>query len=596
MSNEEPRMELRALVAVILSMAVLATYQYFFVPAAPVELPPAETAGPAVAGATGGEVATTPTPQGGAGAPDAPPQGASQAPTVAATTESQNTIIAGNYRATVTNRGGRITSMILPDYRNDEGEPLDLVNGPAATAGHLPFEWISPTDPAGAASLNDTLFAVTIRGGSGLGSERTATPENPVVVRYEWADGAGVSLTKELSFAAEGNLVAVSASAQGRNDLYVGLGAGLDVVPVGLRNAYLTESAIVFGADGLEKWSATDLATPVTVDGPHWVGLESHYFLGAFILDGTAAGAPRTLLSALPVVVPPAADEEDAEPVEHVLPMAAVSVDALGAAVPVYFGPKKYDTLASQGHNLEQAVDFGMWGFISRPLLFVLNTIESVVHNYGFAIILLTAMLRLVFWPLNQKAMTSMRKTQKLQPQMTAIRAKYKGVKDLEKRQKMNEEVMELYKREGVSPLGGCLPMLAQIPILFSFYALLSVAIELRQAPFVFWVTDLSRHDPYLVLPLLMGGSMLAQQRLTPQTAADPQQASMMRMMRLMPIFFTVMFLYVPSGLVLYWLVNNLLGIGQQLYVNRSMDRQIQAEKAAKKAAKKATKSQRGNE
>ena len=214
--------------------------------------------------------------------------------------------------------------------------------------------------------------------------------------------------------------------------------------------------------------------------------------------------------------------------------------------------------------------------------------------NYGLAIILLTALLRLVFWPLNQKSMTSMRKTQKLQPQMAAIRGKYKGTKDVEKRQKMNEEVMALYKREGVSPLGGCLPMVAQIPILFSFYALLSVAIELRQAPFFFWVTDLSRHDPYLVLPLLMGGSMLAQQRLTPQASADPQQASMMKMMRLMPIFFTVMFLYVPSGLVLYWLTNNLLGISQQLFVNRSMDRQLEAEKAAKKTAKKSGKSQRG--
>jgi YidC/Oxa1 family membrane protein insertase len=493
----------------------------------------------------------------------------------------------------MTNRGARIVNMILPGYRNDEGGPLDLVNGPAATAGHLPFEWVGRGNAA-ATTLNDALFTVTVQGGTGLGSERTATAESPVIVRYEWADGAGITASKEITFPAAGNQVAVRASASGAGDLFLGLGGGLDVVPVGLRNAYLAENAIVLNGNGLEKWSAADLATPSLVEGPRWVGVESHYFLGAFLLDGTTSTIPRAALSALDVVVPPLPGEEETEPVPHVLPMAAVAVEALGTPVPVYFGPKKYDELARQGHSLEQAVDFGIWGFISRPLLFVLNTIHSVVRNYGVAIILLTALLRLVFWPLNQKAMTSMRKTQKLQPQMTAIRAKYKGVKDLEKRQKMNEEVMELYKREGVSPLGGCLPMLAQIPILFSFYALLSVAIELRQAHFVFWITDLSRHDPYLVLPLLMGGSMLAQQRLTPQTAADPQQASMMRMMRLMPIFFTVMFLYVPSGLVLYWLVNNLLGIGQQLYVNRSMDRQLKAEKAAKKAAKKGG-TQRGN-
>ncbi len=593
MHNDEPRMELRALVAVILSMAVLAGYQYFFVPAPPPEetLPAAEMPLPEAAPSGDQQAATRPPNEAPVGAAAVAP-----AATLGATEETQVTVTAEDYRVTLTNRGARVTSMVLPGYRDDEGGELDLVSEPAADAGRLPFEWVSPTNAAGASRLNAALFAVDVSGGSGFGGERTAMPESPVVVRYEWADGNGVRATKEIVFPATGNIVEVIASADGAADMYVGLGAGLDEVPIGLRNAYLAENAMVFGSAGLEKWSAGDLESGVTIDGPLWAGVESHYFMGAFLLDTNGAAASRVALSSVAVVLPPDDEEEEgAAPVDHSVPAAAVSLAALSEPVSVYFGPKKYDYLANIGHSLQRAVDFGMWGFVSRPLLFVLNTIDSLVRNYGLAIMLLTALLRLAFWPLNQKAMTSMRKTQKLQPQMAAIRGKYKGVKDLEKRQKMNEEVMALYKREGVSPLGGCLPMLAQIPILFSFYALLSVAIELRQAPFLLWVTDLSRHDPYLVLPLLMGGSMLVQQRLTPQASADPQQASMMRMMRLMPIFFTVMFLYVPSGLVLYWLVNNLLGIGQQLYVNRSMDRQLQAEKAAKKAAKKSEKRQRGN-
>jgi len=580
-------MELRALIAVILSMAVLAAYQFFFVPAAPPEgalpdgLETSSTPAPS-------QVATPATPL--PARVDNGPEAGATAAAVAAEKQSQVSINAENYRATLTNQGGRLTSMILSGYRDDFGDELDLVSAAATSAARFPFEWVSPLGAADAEILNNALFTVAISGGSAAssGSNRTVTPDSPVIVRFDWADGTGRSAWKEIIFPADGNMVSVEAGVTGFNNLFLGLGAGLDEVPVGLRNAYLAENAMVYGASGLEKWSASDLEAGVGVDGPSWAGTESHYFMAVYLLDSDDAALSRVLLTAVPVQVPAAPDAEDENPVDHVVPATAVAIESFATATPVYFGPKKYDELVEQGHALEQAVDFGMWGFVSRPLLFVLNMIYSFVRNWGIAIILLTALLRLAFWPLNQKAMTSMRKTQKLQPQMAAIRGKYKGVKDLDKRQKMNEEVMALYKREGVSPLGGCLPMVAQIPILFSFYALLSVAIELRQAPFVFWITDLSRHDPYLVLPLLMGASMLVQQRLTPQATADPQQASMMRMMRLMPIFFTVMFLYVPSGLVLYWLVNNLLGIGQQLYVNRSMDRQLLAEKAAKKANKAA--------
>jgi YidC/Oxa1 family membrane protein insertase len=580
-------MELRALVAVILSMAVLAAYQYFFVP------PPPEQPVDAVPGAS--------TPEAGAPTQTLPGETPALAvtdeeadanlPLVAASENTQTTIITGDYRIIATNVGGRLESVVLPAYRDDQGDDLDLVGGPARAAGRLPLEWISPGNPDLTATLNSALFQVSVEGGTMAGGARRATAESPVTLRYEWADGAGRSARKELTFFASGSQTNLRASATGfGSPLYVGLGAGLDEVEVGLRNAYLAERALAYSAAGLDKWSADDLEPAVVMDAPLWAGVESHYFLGALLLNGDNPAIPRAIFTPAAVVIPPLAEGE--EPTPHLLPSIAVDVAALERPAILYYGPKKYDYLGDLNVSLQEAVDFGLWGFISKPLLFVLNSIYSVVGNYGWAIVLLTAMLRLVFWPLNQKAMTSMRKTQKLQPQMAAIRSKYKGAKDLDSRQKMNEEVMALYKREGVSPLGGCLPMLAQIPILFSFYALLSVAIELRQAPFLLWVQDLSRHDPLLVLPLLMGASMFVQQRLTPTNAADPQQASMMRMMRLMPILFTVMFLYVPSGLVLYWLVNNVLGIGQQLYINRSMDRQLEAEKAAKKGKK----SQRGKQ
>ena len=163
--------------------------------------------------------------------------------------------------------------------------------------------------------------------------------------------------------------------------------------------------------------------------------------------------------------------------------------------------------------------------------------------------------------------MKSMRKMQQLQPQMNAIRAKYKGVKDVQKRQEMNSEVMQLYKDNNVSPLGGCLPMLLQMPVLFGFYAAISVSIASRQAPFILWIRDLSMMDPFYVLPLLMGASMFMQQRMSPQ-AGDPTQQ---KIFRLMPVMFTFFFLTFPSGLVIYWLCNTVLGIAQQYYVNHQM-------------------------
>jgi YidC/Oxa1 family membrane protein insertase len=238
----------------------------------------------------------------------------------------------------------------------------------------------------------------------------------------------------------------------------------------------------------------------------------------------------------------------------------------------VYFGPKKIETLKEAGHDLERIVNFGWFDKLAKPALFLLNFFYGYVGNYGIAIILVTILIKLLFWPIAQKGLKSMKNMQKIQPKMAKLKEKYKDDKT-----RLNEEMMTLYKTYKVNPVGGCLPMLMQIPVFFALYKVLLQAIELRHAPFMLWITDLSAPDrlfigidlPYLgglpVLTLLMGASMFLQQKMTP-APADPTQA---KIMMFLPVIFTFMFLNFASGLVLYWFVNNLLSIAQQYLINK---------------------------
>jgi YidC/Oxa1 family membrane protein insertase len=245
-----------------------------------------------------------------------------------------------------------------------------------------------------------------------------------------------------------------------------------------------------------------------------------------------------------------------------------------------YVGPKSMDTLKSAGFNLEESVDFGFFDSISKPCLWVLNYIYKVIPNYGISIIILTLLVKIIFWPLGTKSAKSMEQMKKIQPLMKEIRDKYKNDK-----QKMNQEVMNLYKVYKVNPLSGCLPILVQIPIFFGLYRMLFSAIELRHAPFMLWIQDLSAPDrlfdlsfaiPFMkepyglpLLTIIMGASMFLQQKMTP-SGGDPTQA---KIMLFMPIFITVIFVNLPAGLVLYMLVNNIFSMGQQYYVSRSLSK-----------------------
>lgn len=244
--------------------------------------------------------------------------------------------------------------------------------------------------------------------------------------------------------------------------------------------------------------------------------------------------------------------------------------------VGAYIGPKEYSQLKAVNYDLTNALYFGWFDVIAKPLLLFLNFIYDYIPNYGVAIILITVIIKILFWPLAHKSAKSMKTLQKIQPKLAKLKEKYGDDKE-----KLNKELMQLYKTYNVNPMGGCLPMLLQIPVFFALYKVLLQSIEIRHAPFALWITDLSAPDrlmipgveiPWIggipVLTLLMGASMYLQQRLTP-TAGDPTQAMMMRFL---PLVFTLMFINFPSGLVLYWFVNNVLSIVQQYYINKTVD------------------------
>lgn len=226
----------------------------------------------------------------------------------------------------------------------------------------------------------------------------------------------------------------------------------------------------------------------------------------------------------------------------------------------VFFGAKDLEYLKKNKKELVELVNFGFFSFIAKPLLWILKAINGLIHNWGFSIIILTFLLRIALYPINHKQIVSMKKMQKIQPKIEGIRKKYKNaLKDMEERAKMNQEIMEAYKKEGINPLGGCLPLAVQIPILWAFYSMLTAAIELRNSPFIFWIKDLSSRDPYYITPILMGIAMLWQQKMTPATGTGSQKF----LMNMMPIFFTFLFLNFPSGVVLYWFMNTVLQIIQ---------------------------------
>ena len=315
---------------------------------------------------------------------------------------------------------------------------------------------------------------------------------------------------------------------------------------------------LMFANGKVQRLTPKDIAKQAAYDGDYrYAGVDDHYFMATALFPGAA----RMTYQA--VSVPPAAGSKDAS-----RDLVAYTIAPANAAAPLKFfiGPKDFDILSGIDRDLVRAIDFGMFAVLVVPLLRSLEWVHGYAGNYGWSIIILTIIINAIMFPLRHKSVVSMRKMQEIQPEMKAIQDRYSKLKATDPgKQKMNQEMMALYKEKGVNPASGCVPMLLTMPVLFAMWALLSTAIELRGAPFTGWIHDLSLHDPLYITPVLMGLTQMWQQRITPATGADPTQQ---KMMMIMPVVFTGMFLWAPAGLAIYYGVTNLWGIGQQYLTN----------------------------
>jgi len=538
-------MEKRVLLAVVLSFVVLYAYQAMY---------PAPKPAPATASGPAGADAAAP---GAAASVQAAPQAEAQVPQAAAvvgeTAERETVVESPNVRATFSNRGGVLTHWTLKKYLNSAGEPLDLV--PQIVHGEpRPFTLVAD-DAKVSASLRTGLYKA-----SAGQIDNSAAPSTLV---FEYTDNAGVSVRKEFSFdPAHPYTVGFNATVtQGGTPLNatIHFGPALGTGIVERSGTYNPPAQPIFFRDGsVTRVKASNIQKSPNEEGVFgFAGVDDHYFLTAVL-----PGSQHLHVEYRPIPVPIEGSKTGA----NFVAWSARSTAQPLAPMRYFFGPKDFDVLAAVDRDLVRAIDFGMFSWLVVPLLRALKWVNGYVGNYGWSIIVLTILINLVMFPLRHKSIVSMRKMQEIQPEMKAIQDRYSKLKVSDPaRQKMNVELMNLYRERGVNPASGCVPMLLTFPVLFAFYAMLSVAIELRGAPFVGWIHDLSVHDPLYITPVLMGITMFVQQRMTPSTADPAQQ----KMMMFMPLIFMSMFVLAPSGLVLYWTVSNLWAIGQQMLTNR---------------------------
>ncbi|ARU86476.1 membrane protein insertase YidC [Pseudomonas sp. M30-35] len=297
-----------------------------------------------------------------------------------------------------------------------------------------------------------------------------------------------------------------------------------------------------------------------TVSGG-WIAWLQHYFVTAWVPDQSENNVIQTRK-----------DSQGNYIVGYTSPalnVAAGSTGEIGASL--YAGPKIQKYLGSLSPGLELTVDYGILWFLAQPIFWLLQHIHSILGNWGWSIIVLTCIIKLIFFPLSAASYKSMARMRAVAPKMAALKEQFG-----DDRQKMSQGMMELYKKEKINPLGGCLPILVQMPVFLALYWVLLESVEMRQAPWMFWITDLSIKDPFFILPIIMGASMFIQQQLNP-TPPDPMQAKVMKMM---PIIFTFFFLWFPAGLVMYWVVNNCLSIAQQWYITRKIEAATKAAEA----------------
>lgn len=531
-------MEKRLLLAFVLSALIFAGWSVIFPPPAP-PVAPAEKA--TVSGEVVGVVESS-TPQRvaiDAAADEVAEEVAEETTEEAVVGETEQTIRLKNnvVEVELSNRGALVTAMRLLQFDDDEGEVLDLVQSVPAAGDARPLQLVSED------GLDSRLYRV----------ERTGD-----TVVMTWADGQGTAVYKTIELGAGYGLEVAVRSTGALANAAISAGTGLRNLGEQERNSRLAVwgDGVVLADGELEKFKKAKVKVPVVLRPGviAYAGLEDAYFINLL----------RPMTRVEEVRIDRLEFTEQGDPTEEPKLNQALRV-LLVPSNGVFEGellgvPKEYTLLESIGGGVEKTLDLGIFGFISVFFLKALWWIYSLVGNYGVAIILLTVGIRIVLFPLMHTSTVSMRKMAKVQPRVKEIQTKYKKKNDPQARSKMSQETMALYKEEGVNPMAGCLPVLVQLPILWALYQLFLHAIELRHAPFIFWIQDLSAKDPYYVTPILMTVTMWLQQKLAPQ-AGDPQQQKIMRML---PLVFGIMFLQFPSGLVLYWLTNNVISILQQ--------------------------------
>ena len=549
-------MEKRVLIAVVLSFIVLYAYQVMFPPPKPANNP---AAGAQTAPGSAGKATTstvpasntgTPTPQ-----PEAAPAPAVESPAALVADSAERDIAVENaaVSAVFTTRGGTLKSWRLKNYHDASGQPLELIPHTVPPGTIRPFT-LAVGDPATDATLANALFKAS--------KDRIDATSAPSSLTFEYTDASGLTAKKEFVFKPDlPYAIDFSATVQrgGKNlPTTVEWGPGIGSGVVASTRSYDPAPQPIFYRDGtVSRIAPAKVAENAVQDGVlPFAGVDDHYFLAATIPGAQPIHVEYRTLQ-VPLQPGPA--------VAHF-----VDWSARYSAAPVkaryFLGPKDFDVLAAVDRDLVRSIHFGMFAWLVVPLLRALKWVNGFVGNYGWSIIILTILINIAMFPLRHKSVVSMRKMQEIQPQVKAIQDRYANLKMTDPaKQKMNTELMSLYREAGVNPASGCVPMLLTFPVLLAFYSMLSVAIELRGAPFVGWIHDLSIRDPLYITPVLMGITQFIQTKMTP-TSGDAMQQ---RMMLLMPIIMMSWLLFMPSGLVLYWTTSNLWAIGQQALTNR---------------------------
>ena len=580
--QSESGMEQRFLLVFLLMAVIIFGAQFFMKKYAPTPAPPAHPQPEAQKPATPPSTSRPPSQSTAPAAVTAPKRG-KKAPAPAepvtqqAQSESETVIENDLYRITFTNRGGEAKSWILKKYFDDQGHPLDLVNQTASAKYGFPLS-LWTYDESLRNKLNSALYVTS----------ETGTVAAPTKVVFEYAD-AGLTVRKTFEFDHSYVVHVQTSVVQNGNPV-----AAFPAWPAGFGDEN-TVYGYGLGQFEYQYNSTTEhlaykkVSNGNTLRGSYdWVGVSSQYFGALFIPENPENQFVVTLRNSIDA--PSSAGSNQTKP-----------ADVLGAAVGqpgetnerLFVGPKSLEVLESisvptingADKDLRSALNFGYLSLIARPLFIWLRWTNKYVHNWGWSIVIQTLIITLALLPLRISQMKQALKMQRVQPLMKGIQEKYKkySMRDPRK-QEMQKEIAELYKREGVNPVGGCLPLLVQLPFLWAYYRMLPAVIDLRQAHWL-WIHDLSARDPYLILPIIMVVSMFIMQKMMPQAGMDPAQQKMMNIM--MPAFMGFIFYNLAAGLNLYYAESNLIMIGQQWVMNRTTLGREMREIAAKRARKK---------